>query len=91
MLKIINNITNDNPKIKEDSEIMSGITYNLAHNCSNWTDDVEKIIKGIDKLIDYNPNLSSAIIEGFVRACVDDKYNKTVDEHELAVKKTAKK
>ena len=43
MLKIINNITNDNPKIKEDSEIMSGITYNLAHNCSNWTDDIEKL------------------------------------------------
>lgn len=50
-----------------------------------------KIIKGIDKLINYNPNLSSAIIEGFVRACVDDEYNKTGNEHELAVKKTAKK
>ena len=43
MLKIINNITNDNPKIKEDSEIMFGIAYNLTHNCSNWTDDIEKL------------------------------------------------
>lgn len=90
MVEIINNITNDNPKIKENSEIMSGIAYDFAYNCFNWTDDIEKIIKGIDKLIDYNPNLSSAIIEGFVRARIDNEYNKTCDEHELAAKKTAK-